>query len=98
MKIRIGYEFIYECPQPTPMILTLRVHPSRARDLAVPDELRTDPKVPIVPYEDMFGNLCDRIVAPAGELRIFAEGVVNDSGEPDAVVPSAIQHPVEELP
>ena len=26
MKIRIGYELIYDCPQPTPMILTLNVH------------------------------------------------------------------------
>ena len=28
MKIRIGYEFVYACPQATPMILTLRVHPT----------------------------------------------------------------------
>jgi transglutaminase-like putative cysteine protease len=98
MQIRIGYEFIYECPQPTPMILTLRVHPTRARDLVTPDELRTGPVVPITRYEDLFGNLCDRIVAPTGETRIFADGIVNDSGEPDAIAPSAIQHPVEELP
>ena len=29
MKIRAGYEISYDCPQPTPMILTLSVHPSR---------------------------------------------------------------------
>jgi hypothetical protein len=29
MKIRAGYEISYECPQPTPMILTLSVYPSR---------------------------------------------------------------------
>jgi len=98
MRIRIGYEFIYECPQPTPMILTLRVHPARARDLVVPDEIRTDPPLAITEYRDHFDNLCHRIVAPAGELRIFSEGVVTDSGEPDPVVRSAIQHPVEELP
>ena len=98
MRIRIGYELVYECPQPTPMILTLRVHPSRARDLVVADEIRTDPAVPITEYRDHFDNLCHRIVAPAGELSIFSEGVVADSGEPDAVVPSAIQHAVEELP
>jgi hypothetical protein len=27
MKIRAGYEISYDCPQPTPMILTLSVHP-----------------------------------------------------------------------
>ena len=33
MKIRAGYEISYDCPQPTPMILTLSVHPSRFADL-----------------------------------------------------------------
>ena len=26
MQIRVGYELIHDCPQPTPMILTLNVH------------------------------------------------------------------------
>ena len=33
MKIRAGYEISYDCPQPTPMILTLSVYPSRTPDL-----------------------------------------------------------------
>jgi hypothetical protein len=40
MKIRTGYEISYECPQPTPMILTLSVHPSRFPDLLVQTEAR----------------------------------------------------------
>ena len=36
MKIRIGYELIYDCPQPTPMILTLNVHYTRVSDLSSP--------------------------------------------------------------
>src|SRR4029077_9395934 len=30
---RAGYEISYDCPQPTPMILTLSVHPTRFPDL-----------------------------------------------------------------
>ncbi len=33
VKIRAGYEIAYDCPQPTPMILALSVHPSRGLDL-----------------------------------------------------------------
>ena len=33
MKIRAGYEISYDCPQPTPMILQVSVHPSRISDL-----------------------------------------------------------------
>ena len=65
MHIHIGYEFVYDCPQPTPMILTLDVHPSRAADIVREPTLRTDPEVPQTSYVDTFGNVCRRIVAPA---------------------------------
>ncbi len=47
---------------------------------------------------DGFGNVCTRIVAPQGRLRLTASAVVNDTGEPDAVPQMARQHPVEDLP
>ena len=98
MQIRIGYEFVYECTQPTPMLLTLSVHPSRASDLVVPDELSTNPPIPIQGYHDGFGNWCNRIVAPPGWLRLSASGIINDTGRPDAVASEAHQRPVEEIP
>ena len=98
MQIRVGYELTYDCPQPTPMVLTLHVHFTRVSDLIVPDHLITRPPVPMTAYRDAFGNWCSRIVAPKGEIRISADAVVNDSGQPDPVVASAQQHLVPELP
>jgi transglutaminase-like putative cysteine protease len=98
MRIRVGYELIYGCPQPTPMILTLNVHFSRASDLVRPDYILTDPPTPITAYRDGYGNWCSRIVAPPGDLRIGADAIVHDSGLPDPVEPDAPQHAVEELP
>jgi transglutaminase-like putative cysteine protease len=98
MKIRIGFEITYDCPQPTPMILTLSVHYSRISDLIVPDHLVADPPVPMTAYRDTFGNWCSRIVAPKGALRLSTDAVVNDSGLPDIVAPDARQTPVEALP
>ncbi len=98
MKIRIGYELVYECPQPTFMVLMLNVHPSREPDLEVPDTIVTDPPVPLQSYTDGFGNRCARIVAPPGLSRITCDAVVRDSGLPDPVVPGALQTPVEQLP
>ena len=68
MKIRAGYEISYDCPQPTPMILTLSVHPSRVADLMTPDRMRLDPPIPANIYHDGFGNFCHVIRAPAGRL------------------------------
>lgn len=98
MQIRVGYGLVYECPQPTPMILTLSVHYTRASDLVVADHLTTDPSVRIAGYRDAFGNWCQRIVAPAGRIRIASSAVVRDSGLPDETGPSAPQHPVQDLP
>jgi transglutaminase-like putative cysteine protease len=98
MQIRVGYELIFECPQPTPMLLTLNTHFSRVADIVAPDHITTSPSVPITPYRDKFGNLCSRIVAPAGEIRISTDAVLNDSGLPDPIEPNAWQHPVQDLP
>ena len=83
MQFRVGYELIYDFPQPTPMILTLNIHYSRASDIVVPDYLTTNPAVPIAGYRDGFGNWCNRIVAAAGRIRIATNAVVRDSGQPD---------------
>jgi transglutaminase-like putative cysteine protease len=96
-RIRVGFELDYECPQPTPMILMLTIHRSRVADILVPDVLTTTPWVPMAAYYDGFGNRCSRIVAPAGEIRISAEGIVSETGV-DVVAGWAQQHPVEELP
>lgn len=98
MQIRIGFELVYECPQPTPMILTLNVHFSRVADLVMPDHIITSPPTPITGYRDGFGNWCSRIVAPQGQTRITADALINDSGLPDPVEHGAVQHAVEHLP
>jgi len=98
MQIRVGYEIVYNLPQPTPMILALKIHPTRASDLVRPDTMRTYPSVPITPYRDGFGNSCIRIVAPQGHILITADAMVNDTGAPDAVSPWAEQVMVPELP
>ena len=89
---------LYDFPQPTPMIMVLGTHFTRASDVVVPDFLTTSPAVEITPYRDMFGNWCSRMVAPAGRVRLAADGVVRDSGLPDPVFASAVQHAVEDLP
>ena len=98
MQIRAGYDIAYECPQPTPMLLVLSVVPARFPDLATPHQIRFDPPVPSSNYQDAYGNICTRVVAPAGRFRIFNEFLIGDTGLPDAFAPQAAQVPVEDLP
>lgn len=98
MRIRAGYDIAFTMTQPTPMILMLTVHPSRAKDLLAQHKLLTAPKVPLRDYRDMFGNVCTRVMAPRGLLEFKADFEIDDSGKPDEVVPNARQHPIAELP
>src|ERR1043166_4325452 len=98
IKIRAGYEGIYDSPHPAPKVFMLSVHPSRVADLITPDAMRFEPAVPSSQYLDGFGNICTRVIAPPGRFRVFAEFVISDSGLPDQVVPDAKQHEVAELP
>ena len=98
MKLQVGYELQYEFPQPTPVILMLNIHYSRASDLVAADHVVVKPSVPISGYRDGFGNWCTRLVAPAGAVSFSGVSLVNDSGQPDALVLNAAQVPVEQLP
>ena len=98
MQIRVGYELVYAFPQPTPIILALNIHYSRAADIVRPDHMISSPSIPVVSHRDIFGNWCNRVVAPQGRLRLSACGVVNDTGAPDVVSPLAEQHAIQALP
>ncbi|GIL38061.1 transglutaminase-like domain-containing protein [Roseiterribacter gracilis] len=98
MRIRTGYNITYECSEPTAILAHLDLHPSRARDLETPDRMITTPGVELHRYEDMFGNICTRLLAPAGRITLKSEFILRDSGATDPVAPGAIQHPVAYLP
>jgi len=98
VQIRVGFEMIYDCPQPTPMVFNLNVHFTRVSDLVGRDDLMVDPPVPMAAYRDSFGNWCTRLVAPKGRTRVTADAIVKDSGAPDVVARGAQQVRVEDLP
>ncbi len=98
MQIRVGFDLVYECEQPTPMLLVLSIHHTRVSDIVIPDYLVTRPRVPVTHYRDGFGNWCMRVVAPRGESRFFADALVNDTGDTDLIIPTATQAAVQDLP
>jgi transglutaminase-like putative cysteine protease len=98
MLIKVGFDIEFELRGPTPMVLMLFIHPSRRPDLRSAEELQVAPEVPVSYYDDLFGNRCARILAPAGNIRLALEAVVEDSGEPDRQSHDAVQHRIEDLP
>jgi transglutaminase-like putative cysteine protease len=94
LLLRIGYEFVFDVPSPTPMLLMLYVHPDRVQS----ETIHIEPHAPISTFIDPFGNRVGRVIAPAGQVRIWSESLFEDSGQPDVTKPEAQQHRVEDLP
>ena len=90
MKIRFGYDLIYGVPSPAPMVLMLHSQPNSTQVLIRPDDMRVFPEVPLSFYFDSFGNSCTRLEAPAGTIRITADGIMEDSGMPEADLDMAL--------
>ena len=98
MLIRAGYDIAFTTTQPVPLLANLSIHPSRNRDLRTAQRIMTTPDVPIYDYVDAFGNICTRLTIPTGGITISTGFVIEDSFEPDLVVPGAQQVPIEKLP
>src|SRR5688572_22165814 len=98
MLIRIGYEIVFEAPQPIAMTALLHVHPSREWTLRTPEVLEIEPHIFVENYTDAFGNRATRFQVPEGRFTLRTDCVVADSGEPDPVQPDAPQHSVLEMP
>ncbi|HTN41121.1 MAG TPA: transglutaminase family protein, partial [Asticcacaulis sp.] len=98
MQIKAGYSLTYECLNPTPMLLSLNIHPSRRADLLTPQTLHFSHGLKSWDYVDSFGNICTRITAPAGKTTISTAFTIYDPGTPDHVPFDAAQHDVRDLP
>jgi transglutaminase-like putative cysteine protease len=98
MLIRLGYEIEIECLQPTPLVSLLEIHPDRQADIKHQTPVATTPAVPSQMFTDLHGNVCRRFLAPAGPFRLRYDAVVEDSGAPDPLNPSAVATPVQDLP
>jgi len=70
VKIEAGYDIVFNCGQEVPIVLMLSVHPSRQPDLLTEHRLELSPRIKSRDYLDAFGNVCTRLVAPPGLLKI----------------------------
>src|SRR5262249_11633167 len=98
MEIKVGFEITYAAAQATPMVIMLSIHPSRYSDIVGTETITAEPDVPIGFYRDSFGNVCGRLVAPAGGVTLKGHTLVRDSGLPDIGNPDAPQLRIDHLP
>jgi transglutaminase-like putative cysteine protease len=80
------------------MVCLLDAHRERSQELRYEMPLTTIPAIPARTCLDTFGNTVRRFIAPAGDLTITSDAIIEDSGLPDPVELNANEVPVEQLP
>jgi transglutaminase-like putative cysteine protease len=98
MQIRFGYDITYSANLNTPMIALLTAQPNGSQRLLQRDEMIIEPFLPAALYFDAFGNPCTRFISSGGTVRLFADGILEDSGVPEPAFLDAPEVPVPELP
>ena len=98
MLIQAGFDITFELSQPTPMLLQLNIHASRAADLQSPDIISSDPPLPMSAYLDHFGNRVTRLEAPPGLVTFHNRFLIRDSGQADETPPDTGLTPISGLP
>jgi transglutaminase-like putative cysteine protease len=98
MLIRAGFDIAFRCPDTTPMLLQLNIHPSREADLLSPDAITSEPRLDLRSYLDVYGNRVTRVVVPPGPVTFSNRFVIADSGEPEATPTSSDVTQIDDLP
>ena len=80
------------------MVCLLDAHRDQAQNIRYESPFETTPTIPTETYVDTFGNHVRRFIAPAGDLTIRRDAIIENSGQPDPVKLDAEEIAVERLP
>ena len=97
LRVRVGCEFHYDAPGPTPTVWQVRPR-AESTQLLVSESWETKPASARSSYHDSYGNICDRLTLPAGQTIVRYDAEVEVPGVYDDVDTTAPQIPVESLP
>jgi transglutaminase-like putative cysteine protease len=96
MKLHVGSDITVRAVSNCPIVAMLRPASGQAQWLSS-ENYAFDPWVPTTEYVDGYGNLCQRMTVPPGDMRLRVEATVETEREL-AVAPSAPYTPVALLP
>ncbi|KAA0142869.1 transglutaminase family protein [Gimesia chilikensis] len=96
MWLHASCKLDFEIPVATPFILMLRPR-SGSQQWVAREQYMLNPSTEAVEFTDQFGNLCQRLVAPAGSFSIQTAFDIEVADSSD-VAPGAPFVPVEQLP
>lgn len=96
MKLEAGCQLLFEATGPSPLILMLRPRSGMGQQV-IAGEFKFKPNIPWTEYSDSYGNLCQRLLVPAGSFCVTTRTLVETSDFIDTQ-PGTAFVPVQDLP
>jgi transglutaminase-like putative cysteine protease len=96
MRLSAGCRLSFEVEEATPTIFILRPH-SHLEQQILSEDYSLEPQGKVHSYTDRYGNLCDRLVIPAGTFHLTTQ-VEAETLDAVAVEPEAGFVSIENLP
>jgi transglutaminase-like putative cysteine protease len=96
VKLDIGCSMSLRALWATPAVLMLRPR-SGDGQWVIAERYQIEPETSVAEYNDAHGNLCQRIVVPAGPMTISMEATVDTADEIDVDM-TAPRVPIDEVP
>jgi transglutaminase-like putative cysteine protease len=96
MWLRISCLLSFDIEMPAPFVLMLRPR-SGAQQWIAREEYRLSPSVPVYEFTDSYGNLCQRLTAPAGAFEVATSAEVMTADGIDQA-PAAPFVAIQDLP
>jgi transglutaminase-like putative cysteine protease len=82
VRLDVGCSIGFRAPWPTPAVLMLSPQTGEAQTV-VAEQFTVDPPVEHHQFVDTYGNLCQRLVMPAGSSTVRASAVVDTADDVD---------------
>ena len=76
MKLKVACQLNYDSKENAPLILMLRPQNGPEQQL-IEQSYVLNPSIPISEYQDVYGNLCQRLLTPIGNLNIMTSSIFN---------------------
>ena len=96
MWLQASCDLTFDITVPTPFVLMLRPR-SGANQWIASEEYKIQPSVPISEFTDIYGNLCQRLIAPVGDFSVHTTAEVMTSDHVDQA-PGAPFIEIQNLP
>ena len=96
MKLKAACSITVTAASDCPLIAMLRPRSGQTQ-WSISERYNLQPWVPVTEFVDSYGNLCQRLIVPQGQMRIAVEATM-EVEEQITVAPNAPKTPITELP